>query len=50
MISGCFRSTRGAEDFAVIRSYLSTLHKPSFDLYQALVLTFKGQPPMLCLA
>ena len=49
-ISGCFRSTRGAEDFAVIRSYLSTLHKQSFDLYQALVLTFKGLPPMPCLA
>ncbi|MBK1723997.1 IS66 family transposase [Thiocystis violacea] len=49
-ISGCFRSTRGAEDFAVIRSYLSTLHKQSFDIYQVLVLTFKGQPPMPRLA
>ena len=45
-VSGCFRSVAGAHAFATVRSYLSTLHKQSADVYQALVLTFQGQPPM----
>jgi transposase len=45
-VSGCFRATGGAEQFATIRSYLSTLHKQGSDLFQALVLTFQGSPPM----
>jgi transposase len=49
-ISGCFRSVAGAEEFAIVRSYLSTLRKQSVDLHQALVLTFQGQPPMPQLA
>nr|WP_295409028.1 transposase [uncultured Thiocystis sp.] len=49
-VSGCFRSTEGAEAFATVRSYLSTLRKQSVDLYQALVMTFQGQPPMPRLA
>jgi len=44
--SGCFRSDTGAGDFAIIRSYLSTLRKQSDDLFNALVLTFQGRPPM----
>ena len=49
-VSGCFRSTEGAEAFATVRSYLSTMRKQSVDIYQALVLTFQGQPPMPKLA
>jgi transposase len=49
-VSGCFRSEAGARAFATVRSYLSTLHKQSADVYQALVLTFQGQPPMPRLA
>jgi transposase len=45
-VSGCFRSDEGAQAFATIRSYLSTLHKQSVDTYQALVMTFQGNPPM----
>jgi transposase len=45
-VSGCFRSADGATAFATIRSYLSTLHKQSVDTYQALVMTFQGNPPM----
>jgi len=35
--SGCFRSDTGAGDFAIIRSYLSTLRKQSDDLFNSLV-------------
>jgi transposase len=49
-VSGCFRSPEGAAAFATVRSYLSTLRKPSIDLYPALVMTFRGQPPMPRLA
>ncbi|WP_295578355.1 IS66 family transposase [uncultured Lamprocystis sp.] len=45
-VSGCFRSAEGAAAFATIRSYLSTLNKQSVDTYQALVMTFQGNPPM----
>jgi len=45
-VSGGFRALAGAQAFATIRSYLSTLQKQSIDIYQALVLTFQGQPPM----
>ena len=45
-VSGCFRSDTGAEDFAIIRSYLSTLRKQSDDMFNSLVLTFQGRPPM----
>ena len=49
-VSGCFRGDDGAQAFAIIRSYLSTLRKQSVDVYQALVLTFQGNPPMPRLA
>ena len=35
-ISGGFRSVEGAEDFAVIRSLLSTARKQGWDLLQTL--------------
>ena len=43
---GCFRSDTGTGDFAIIRSYLSTLRKQSDDLFNSLVLTLQGRPPM----
>ena len=49
-ICGCFRSAQGAQAFATIRSYLSTLRKQSVDPYQALLMTFQGNPPMPRLA
>jgi transposase len=49
-VSGCFRCEDGAQVFAIIRSYLSTLRKQSIDAYQALVMTFQGNPPMPRLA
>jgi len=45
-VSGCFRSDTRAGDFAIIRSYLSTLRKQSDDMFNSLVLTFQGRPPM----
>jgi len=45
-ISGGFRSETGVTAFAMIRSYLSTLHKQSTKLSSSLVLTFQGSPPM----
>ncbi|MCU0835794.1 MAG: IS66 family transposase [Chromatiaceae bacterium] len=49
-VSGGFRCEDGAHAFAIIRSCLSTLRKPSIDTYQALVLTFQGNQPMPRLA
>jgi transposase len=45
-ISGTFRTDTGIERFATIRSYLPTVHKQGADIFQALVLTFQGSPPM----
>jgi len=45
-VSSCFRSETGGDAFAVIRSYLSTRRKQSDDLFNSLVLTFQGRPPM----
>ena len=44
-ISGCFRTLKGAENFAIIRSYLDTLHKQGRNLIEALRLAFQGSPP-----
>lgn len=44
-ISGCFRSTKGAEMFCRIRSYLSTCRKHSVSSSQALTLLFQGKWP-----
>jgi transposase len=45
-VSGCLRSENGAHAFATIRSYLLTSCKQSVDPYQALAMTFRGNPPM----
>ena len=45
-VAGLFRTEAGIERFATIRSYLSTLHKQGADIFQALLLTFQGSPPM----
>jgi len=44
-VSGCFRTTQGADAFCVTRSYLATLRKQGRDLFHSLILTFQGQPP-----
>lgn len=44
-VSGCFRTTEGADAFCITRSYLATMRKQGLDLFQALILTFQGQPP-----
>jgi len=44
--SGYFHSDTGAGDVAIICSYLSTLCKQFDDLFNSLVLTFQGHPPM----
>lgn len=43
--SGCFRTVAGADSFATIRSYLSTLRKQGRNVFDALTLTFQGQAP-----
>ena len=39
--SGCFRTIKGAHDFAVIRSYIATLRKQGRDVFDALVGVFQ---------
>jgi transposase len=43
-ISGSFRSTAGADAFACVRGYLSTLRKQGVTLLAALEALFAGQP------
>jgi transposase len=42
--SGCFRSFEGAQAFARIRGYLSTLRKQGLPLLSALLATLRGHP------
>lgn len=44
-ISGCFRTERGARDFCLIRSYLSTCRKQGLHPMEALSLLFAGKKP-----
>lgn len=44
-ISGCFRTERGAEDFCLIRSYLSTCRKRGVHPMEALRTLFSGAKP-----
>lgn len=44
-ISGCFRTLRGAEDFCLIRSYLSTCRKQGVHPMEALRALFTGAKP-----
>lgn len=41
-ISGCFRSTAGAEQFCRLRSYISTIRKQGLSVWEALGSLFNG--------
>ena len=43
-VSGCFRSQKGAQRFALIRSYVMTAKKQGIDLLDAFVSVFEGNP------
>lgn len=43
-ISGCFRTLRGAQAFARIRSYLSTVRKNDRDVFREMVNLLAGHP------
>jgi len=45
-ISGCFRTTMGAERFCRIRGYISTLRKQGMPILAALGQAIAGNPPM----
>jgi len=49
-VSGCFRSDQGIAHFTDTRSCLSTLRKQFADIFQSLILSFQGRPPMPWLA
>lgn len=41
-VSGCFRTSAGAQTFCVIRSYLATMHKQGANLFDCLTQAFQG--------
>jgi len=45
-ISGCFRTTTGADRFCRIRGYISTLRKQGMPILSALGRAIAGSPPM----
>ena len=45
-ISGCFRTTTGADRFCRIRGYISTLRKQGMPILDALGRAILGAPPM----
>ena len=45
-VSGCFRSSEGADHFCRIRGYISTLRKQDFSVLEGLTSVFAGQPLM----
>jgi len=45
-ISGCFRTTTGADRFCRIRGYISTLRKQGIPILAALGKAIAGSPPM----
>ena len=49
-VSGCFRTTRGGDDYCTIRSYCATLTKQGANIFESLVSAFQGAPPQPRLA
>ena len=45
-ISGYFRTRIGAEDFARIRSYISTMRKNGRNIFEGIKLAISGSPLM----
>jgi len=43
-ISGCFRTVQGAEHFARIRSYLSTVRKQGRNVLDSITSAIQGNP------
>jgi transposase len=43
-ISGCMRSTAGAEEFCALRSYLATAARHGIGGLDALTAAFQGRP------
>jgi transposase len=46
-ISGGFRTMEGAQTFATIRSFLSTMRKQSHNLFDPITAAFNSQFPLL---
>ncbi len=46
-ISGCFRTSPGAEVFCRIRSYLGTARKQKWNIFEALTLATQGRPKLV---
>jgi len=46
-ISGCFRTSGGGQIFCRIRSYISTAHKQSWNIWEALADAVRGNPRLL---
>ena len=49
-VSGCFRTSEGAERFARIRGYISTARKNSINIFEAVRDAFRGDPFIPCAA
>jgi transposase len=45
-VSGCFRSSEGADQFCRIRGYISTLRKQGYSVLDGLTSVFAGEPFM----
>jgi transposase len=43
-ISGCFRSKKGAESFALARSYIDTMRKQNYNIMDAIGFAINGNP------
>jgi transposase len=50
-ISGLFRTFRGAQNFCLIRSYISTMKKQGYSIFMAMRMILEGRLPdlMLCM-
>jgi transposase len=47
-VSGCFRTPQGAQNYCVVRSYCTTMHKQGANVFESLVAAFKGSTPQPC--